>query len=74
MCESPGSHFFRTTAGIQSGSHAFDESKLVKTLNNFGSFMNIMQFQISSRGKVGKEIFESSKLKFLETFSTKNFA
>ena len=74
MCESPDSHFFRTTARIQSGSHGFDESRLVMTLNNFGSFMNIMQFQISSRRKVSKEIFESSKFKFLERFLTKKFA
>ena len=29
MFQSSGSQFFRTTTGIQSGSEAFDESKLV---------------------------------------------
>ena len=33
-----------------------------------------MEFQISSRGKSGKEIPESSRLEFLEKFSTNNFA
>ena len=33
-----------------------------------------MQFQISSRSKLGKEIPESSRLEFLERFSANNFA
>ena len=33
-----------------------------------------MQFQISSRRKTGKEIPESSRLKFLEKFLANNFA
>ena len=33
-----------------------------------------MQFQISSRSKLGKEIPELSRLEFLETFSVNNFA
>ena len=33
-----------------------------------------MQFQISSRRKTGKKIFESSSLEFLEKFSANNFA
>ena len=32
-----------------------------------------MQFQISSRSKLGKEIPESSRLEFLERFSANNF-
>ena len=33
-----------------------------------------MQFQISSSRETGKEIPESSRLEFLEKFSTNNFA
>ena len=33
-----------------------------------------MQFQISSKGKTGKEITESSKLEFLDRFLPNNFA
>ena len=32
-----------------------------------------MQFQISCRGKTGKEIAESSRLEFLGKFSANNF-
>ena len=32
-----------------------------------------MQFQISCRGKIGKEIAESSRLEFLGKFSANNF-
>ena len=33
-----------------------------------------MQFQISLQAKTGKEILESSRLKFLEKFSADNYA
>ena len=42
--------------------------------NHPGSYGNIMQFQISSRRKTGKEIPESSRLEFLEKFLANNFA
>ena len=49
MYESSDSQFVRTAAGTQSGSDAFDKSRLVvKFLMNLG-ITSIMQFQISSR-------------------------
>ena len=39
--------------------------------NQLSSYRNIMQFQISSRRKTGKEILESSRLKYLEKFLAK---
>ena len=46
--------FFRALAGIQSGLGTFDESELVMTLgvNQLRGFINIMQFQISSRREI----------------------
>ena len=49
MHESSDSQFVRTATGTQSGSDAFDKSRLVvKFLMNLG-ITSIMQFQISSR-------------------------
>ena len=48
--ENSGSQFFKTTSGKQSGPDVFDESRFVLTFfNHFGSYRNIMHFQISSR-------------------------
>ena len=33
ICKSSGSHFFRTTTGMQSGLEAFNESRLVMTFS-----------------------------------------
>ena len=65
MCGSSGSHFFRTTTGIQSGPSAYDESRFVMT---FLTNSRVLEW------KVGKRIPESSRLEFLEKFSTNKFA
>ena len=51
MYESSGSQFSGTTTGKKSGQDVFDESRFVMTFLtiHFGSYRNIMQFQISSR-------------------------
>ena len=49
MYESLSSQFFRTTAGIESGPDIFEESRFVMFFNHLGSYINIRQFQISSR-------------------------
>ena len=64
MHGSSGSHFFRTTTGIQSGPGAYDESRFVMT---FLTNSSVLEW------KAGKRIPESSRLKFLEIFSTNSF-
>ena len=75
MYESSGSQFFRTTTGIQSGPHAFDESRFVMT---FSTILGVMDILCSCRlvleGKARKEIPELSRLEFLEKFLANNFA
>ena len=69
MYESSGSEFFRITSGIQSGSEAFDESKFIMTFFTILEVMEILcSFRLVLEGKAGKEIPESSRLKFLEKF------
>ena len=69
MYESSGSEFFRITTGIQSGSEAFDESKFIMTFFTILEVMEILcSFRLVLEGKAGKEIPESSRLKFLEKF------
>ena len=64
-----GSHFFRTTTGIYSGADTLDKSRLVKTF-----FTNLVVtgilciFRLVQERKAGEEIFESSRLEFLEFF------
>ena len=75
MYESPGSQFFRTTTGIQSGPDAFDESGLVMTFLTILGVMEILSsFRLVLEGKTGKEIPESSRFEFLEKFLANNFA
>ena len=75
MYEGSGSQFFRTTTGIQSGPHAFDKSRSVTTfLTNLGVTEILCSFRLVLEGKVGKEIPESSRFKFLEKFLANNFA
>ena len=75
MYESPGSQFFRTTTGMQSGPDAFDESRFVMPFLNILGVMEIVcSFRIILEGKPGKEIPESSTLEFLEMFLANNFA
>ena len=69
MYESSGSQFFRTTTGIQSGPDAFDKSRFIMTfLTILGVTEILCSFRLVLEGKAGKEIPESSRLKFLEKF------
>ena len=73
MNESSGSHFFRTTTGIQSGRSAFDEPRLVITfLTNFGVLEILCSFGLVVAEKEAKEIPESSRLVFFEKFLSNN--
>ena len=69
MSESSGSQLFRTTTGIQSGPDVFDKSTLITTfLTILGVIEILCSFKLILEGKTGKEIHESSRLKFLEKF------
>ena len=69
MYASLGSQFFRTTTGIQSGPDAFDQSRFVMTFLTILGVMEILcSFRLVLEGKTGKDIQESSRLEFLETF------
>ena len=73
--ETSGSHFFRTTTGIQSGSDAFYESSFVMSFLAISGFTEILcSFRLVLERKTVKEITDSSRLEFLETFLTNNFA
>ena len=77
MCESLGSQFFRTTAGIQSGPDAFDESRFVMTfltILGVGVAEILCSVRLVLEGKTGREIPKSSRLEFLEKFLENNFA
>ena len=74
MYESSGSQFFRTATGIQSGPHAFDESRFVMTVLTILGFIEILCcFRLVLEGKTGKEIPKSSRLEFLKKFLANNF-
>ena len=67
--------FFRTTTGIQSGPDAFDESRFVITFLTILRVMEILcSFRLVLERNTGKEIPESSKLKFWEKLLANNFA
>ena len=75
MSESSGSHFFRTTTGIQSGPDAFDESRFIMTfLTILGVTEIICSLRLVLERKIGKEKPESSRLEFSEKFSKRFFA
>ena len=75
MYESSGSQFFRTTAGIQSGPDAFDESRFIMTFLTILGVMDIFcSFRLVLERKTGKDIPESSRFEFLEKFLANNFA
>ena len=75
MYESSDSQFFRTTTGIQSGADAFDESRFVKTFLTILRVIEILcSFRLVLEGKTGKQIPQSSRLKFLEKFLANNFS
>ena len=72
MYESLGSQFFTTTTGIQSGPDAFDEP-LMRFVTTFLTILRVTKilcsFRLVLEGKTGKEIFESSRLEFLEVLA-----
>ena len=75
MYENSGSDFFRTTTAIQSGPDAFDKSRFVMTfLTILGFTQMFCSFRLVLEWKTGKEIPKLSRLEFLETFLTNNFA
>ena len=75
MYESLGSQYFRTTTGIQSGSDAFDKSRLVTTfLTILGVIEILFSFRLVLEGKTGKEMHKSSRVEFLEKFLANSFA
>ena len=75
MYQSSGSQFFRTTARIQSGPDAFDESTSNMTFLTIFRIIEILwSFRLVLQEKTGKQISESSRLEFLEKFSANNFA
>ena len=75
MYESSGSHFFRTTTGIQLGPGTFDKSRTDMTfLTNLGVTEVLCSFRLVLERKTGKEIPESSILVLLQKCSANNFA
>ena len=75
MYESSTSQFFGTTAEIQSGLDAFDESRFNMTFLAILWVIEILcSFRLVLERKTGKEIPESSSLEFLENFLAKKFA
>ena len=59
--------------GIQSGSDAFDKSRFITIFLTILGVTEICSFKLVLEGKTGKEILESSRVKFLEKFSANNF-
>ena len=75
MKESSGSQFFRTTTGIQSEPDTFDKSRFIMTFLTILWVKEILcSFRLVLKGKIGKEIAESSRLAFLEELSANDFA
>ena len=69
MHESSGSHFLRTTTGIQSEPDAFNNSRLIMTfLTNLGFLWILNSFRLVIEGETDIEIFESSTFEFLKAF------
>ena len=59
MYESLDSQFFRTTTGIQSGPHTFDESNFIMTfLSILGVTEILCSFRLVVEAKTGKDIPE----------------
>ena len=66
--------FIRNTTRVQSGPDAFDKSRFPVTFSTILGVTEILcSFRLVLEGKPGKEIPESSRLEFLETFSANNF-
>ena len=74
MYESSGSHFLRTTTGIQPGADPFEESRFIMTfLTILGVTEILCSFRLVPEGTADKGI-KSSRLEFLEKFFANNFA
>ena len=74
MYERSGQQFFKINTGIQSVLEAFDKSKLVVTfLTNLGVAEILCSFKLVLEWKIGKEIPQSSRLEFLESFLANDF-
>ena len=68
MYESSGSHFFRTTTGIESGPDTFDKLRFIMTFLTILGVLEICSLRLGLEGKLDKETYESSGLEFLEKF------
>ena len=65
MYESSGSHFFRSTNGVLSGSYVFGESRLVMSfLTNLGVREISCSLRLVLPGKAVREIPQSSRVEF----------
>ena len=70
-----GSHFLRTSTGIQSRPKAFDKSRLAMTfLINLGVTWILCSFILVLEGNAAKVIPELSRFELLEIFFANNFA
>ena len=75
MYESLGSQFFRTIRGIQSGPVALDKSRLVTDFFKQYYVTKILySFRLALEGTTGKQLYQSSRLEFLQKFSANNLA
>ena len=75
MYERSGSEFFRATSGMQSEPDTFDESRLVTTfLTSLGVTWILSSFKLVLKGKLHKEIPESSRFELSEKLLLKKFA
>ena len=75
MYESSNSQFFRTTTGIQSEPHAYDETRFAMSfLTILGVKEILCCFRLVLEEKTGKETPTSSRLELLEKISANNFA
>ena len=72
MKESSDSQFLKTTSGIQWGPDPFDKSRFIMTfLTILGVTEILCSFKLVTKTKTDEVIPESSRLEFLENFSTK---
>ena len=74
MYESSDSQIFKIATRIQAGPDAFDESRFVMTFLTILEVTEILcGFRLILEGKMGNEIPQSSRLKFLEKFLGNSF-
>ena len=74
MYESSSSQFFRTATGIQSGPDPFYKSRfIINFLTILGVTKILCNFKLVPEWKLDKEIPESLRFQFVETFLANNF-